>query len=245
MSTEKHCENKETDLTKRNKIQNKFLNKFYVNLFVEAVFDEIGFDDELNKIYAFPNYSKYFGNQKFIDTDTTLIDYLKINVEFKTFNKWDLGIHTEKNNTNFFINKTYVSDEFNNKTVFKELDDYFDKNSIKNFFSLSDIYEDNVYIEFKDRVFDSNIFCDIKTQIGDDYYKVLEQLKKKLYKTYTLYESRPKTFYVVLVEKFFSKTLIKRQLVELFRNEGIYVMFLDEAFELEDKTEHIETQSVE
>jgi hypothetical protein len=127
------------------------------------------------------------------------------------------------------------------QTFYKNYDENFTKsyktfriNQIKEIFSdfiRGEQYDEDVTF-FDDKVklnicYDawSDIYCEIKPLLSDDYPNVLRKMKNQIKLTK---ESKKKGIYVLIVKDFVSDTVNKEQLIKIFKDSDINIIFVNE-----------------
>ena len=71
----------------------------------------------------------------------------------------------------------------------------------------------------------SDIYCEIKPLLSDDYPNVLRKMKNQIKLTK---ESKKKGIYVLIVKDFVSDTVNKEQLIKIFKDSDINIIFVNE-----------------
>jgi len=71
----------------------------------------------------------------------------------------------------------------------------------------------------------SDIYCEIKPLLSDDYPNVLRKMKNQIKLTK---ESKKKGIYVLIVKDFVSDTVNKEQLIKIFEDSDINIIFVNE-----------------
>jgi hypothetical protein len=73
----------------------------------------------------------------------------------------------------------------------------------------------------------SPIYCEIKPLLSDDYPTVLRKIKTQI----TLMGKNCSGLYVLILKEFVSNTVSKDQLIQIFNNSDIHVIFTDKIFD--------------
>ena len=92
---------------------------------------------------------------------------------------------------------------------------------------------------------DINDICvEIKPMLGDDYPCVLRKIKtqKKLTQNDVYYKAAYPSNYVLLIKEFNAKSTTKEQLITIFNQSGIKVVFTDDLFNDADLQVNTTTQ---
>ena len=98
------------------------------------------------------------------------------------------------------------------------------------------INENQYEISIKICNYHSDICCELKPTLSDDYPCVLRKLTTQieLTKNSKEYEAEPRSnmFYILIIGSFTSETTSKEQLIEIFKQSNIHIIFTDEIFEI-------------
>ena len=216
-----------------NKLQNLFLDKerqlkllYHLMPSIKKTYDL------LDKSYELPEFKEHYKGS-FVSSD------IKIKIEFEYNFNWDLalfasnctsiypiycnpddGISEEESKELYKkINMKKIRDEFN-KIPFVSVDKYF------------------CSIEFNMK---RRIMCEIKPLVGDDYPNILRKMKcqieltendmaKKSGLIRSIMEERCCS-YALMVKTFESSSTTKAQLIEIFNQAGIKVIFIGDLFD--------------
>ena len=219
-------QNENSKTPEHNKIQNLFLEEENQNRLIDLLFKAT--KQKFNKInegFNHKDYSKYFQDCK--KSSMTFHQLFKIKVEFETKYNWDILLQINKNwgggsinvefkeeykNYDFEILQKYCNDIFN-----------FDNKNMISIWRSSEL----LYIDSYD------IYIEIKPLLGDDYPNVLR--KMNIQKNLTSYDKdkrfdRDKMIIILLVKDFASSTT-KEQLIQIFNQSNIKVIFLKDIIE--------------
>jgi hypothetical protein len=219
-------QNENSKTPEHNKIQNLFLEEENQNRLIDLLFKAT--KQKFNKInegFNHKDYSKYFQDCK--KSSMTFHQLFKIKVEFETKYNWDILLQINKNwgggsidvefkeeykNYDFEILQKYCNDIFN-----------FDNKNMISIWRTSEL----LYIDSYD------IYIEIKPLLGDDYPNVLR--KMNIQKNLTSYDKdkrfdRDKMIIILLVKDFASSTT-KEQLIQIFNQSNIKVIFLKDITE--------------
>lgn len=153
---------------------------------------------------------------------------LKNELELNELNKLKLKEETDK----------YVSIYGNYEHCIKVYNSEFEyeyNKYIKEIFSSCGYYIDNkithdndklvVKLCIKDYIYP--ICCEIKPLLSDDYPNVLRKIKTQI----TLMGKNKNGLYVLIIKEFVSNTVSKDQLIQIFNNSDIHVIFTNEIFD--------------
>ena len=92
-------------------------------------------------------------------------------------------------------------------------------------------YEINISIN--SNWFNFNLFCELKPQLSDDYPCVLRKLQTQieLTKNYkkTIFDNK-NYYYLLVIDSFTSKVTTKEELIKIFKQHHIKILFTDEIF---------------
>lgn len=216
-----------------NKLQNWFLSKQNQIIFIDK-----NYNTKQNKIY----YTKLFQNEDYIrlfgKKDLSIVDNcIQSSIEFEDKNNWDVVIKNNfyLPNQEFWVHPVSIEEskkELKNLEIFR-YKTYWESNKTnvvdENGYSVKDksgnwIHDDNKresYIEWKQFVpIRFNIYIEIKTTLGDDYPCVLRKMKNQIQLT----KDKSGNYYL-LIQDFESKVTSKEELVMIFSQSNIKVIF--------------------
>lgn len=100
---------------------------------------------------------------------------------------------------------------------------------------------DKLLVELSHYFILTKIFCEIKPLLSDDYPNVLRKMKtqitlqKELNQKSHFPGDRNHYIYVLILKEFVSNTVSKDQLIQIFDNSDIHIIFTDEIFDDENK----------
>jgi hypothetical protein len=211
-----------------NKLQNLFLKR----KFLEDITNYLtGFDKtlgELEKLYCTEEYKKYFGDQRF-DADTLTLKYKPV---FEAEFNWDV-ILTITCFSNYIL--------CNQKLVPSVANDFnYVCDAIKRdipllrgpYFAVSGS-RGSFYSEIKSTVdlsIEVDVVCciEIKPLLGDDYPNVLRKMNTqiKLTKSNEKRQRRLCSMWILLIGEFSSSVTTKEELIVIFRQSGIKIVFV-------------------
>ena len=81
------------------------------------------------------------------------------------------------------------------------------------------------------------VFCEIKPLLGDDYPRVLSKMKTQIELTNNIIKNQdrfPSSFssiYLLVIKHFDSNTTTKKELIQIFNQTNIKIVFIDELFD--------------
>lgn len=238
-----------------NKIQNEFLKERVKQDFILKVLNISLNMDELNtileEIYTDSNYILLFGKQKFyVDFKNQLFENIK--EEFESQFNWDIKLvfnirRSKIKSSGYINNQTYdkifsrLPQEIREKisvsnpnTKTKTTSIYL--NFLKNY--LNNIFEKYPYLTYRTCLL-SRCYCEIKTIVGDDYPCILRTMKNQIALMGSGYN-----IYILLIQKFESSSTTTNQLIDIFKQSDIKIIFTNEILSEEnsDRT-FIETKT--
>lgn len=218
-------QNENSKTPAHNKIQNLFLEEENQNRLIDLLFKATKNKfNKMNEGFNHKDYSEYFQGCK--KSSMTFHQLFKIEVEFETKYNWDILLQINKNWSDSIIVK--FKEEYKNYDL-EILQKYF--NDIFNFDNknmLSGCRTPNLlYIDSYD------IYIEIKPLLGDDYPNVLR--KMNIQKNLTSCDKdkrfdRDKMIIILLIKDFASSTT-KEQLIQIFKQSNIKVIFLKDITE--------------
>jgi len=220
-------QNENSKTPEHNKIQNLFLEEENQNRLIDLLFKAT--KNKLNKInegFNHKDYSEYFQGCK--ESSMTFHQLFKIKVEFETKYNWDILLKINKNWGGGSIVVEF-KEEYKNYDL-EILQKYF--NDIFNFDNKNMLSRcrtpELLYIDSYD------IYIEIKPLLGDDYPNVLR--KMNIQKNLTSCDKdkrfdRDKMIIILLVKDFASSTTTKEQLIQIFNQSNIKVIFLKDITE--------------
>lgn len=218
-----------------NKMQNLFLKKSFQLTFINKLFGLDINKRKLEALYASEQYQIYFGNQKFLDE----LETYTIRSEFEAIFNWDVCLKLQsKRNTIHMLEEHYKS--FLRENQFLSHNKEHIPPVIKNLFK--EIDEATIWGSEKELSVNLNrylsaIYIEIKPLVGDDYPCVLRKMKaqKKLLQSTTHLNDSLIFCTVLLIDEFASSSTTKDELIDVFSQSNIRVLFLKE---LESNQQH-------
>lgn len=220
-------QNENSKTPEHNKIQNLFLEEENQNRLIDLLFKETKKKfNKINEGFNHKDYSEYFKGCK--KSSMTFHQLFKIKVEFETKYNWDILLQLNKGWGGFSIVAEF-KEEYKNYDL-EILQKYF--NDIFNFDNknmLSGCRTPNLlYIDSYD------IYIEIKPLLGDDYPNVLR--KMNIQKNLTSCDKdkrfdRDKMIIILLIKDFASSTTTSEQLIQIFNQSNIRVIFLKDITE--------------
>lgn len=192
----------------------KFKSKFNIDNYI--IIDGWG---DIKTIHGFGNLF----SENFINKNNVKFDFDK-NIFYST-NK-ETSYTVELNGYNHIIVDTsdyiHTSNGFNDSIIKNGLE--FNPN--KNIFNYN-------YSNYYDSSDNNRIYCELKPTLSDEYPDVLRKIKKQITLTETskVFVSSRKNIYILLIGSFNSRYTSKEELIEIFNQTGIKIVFMDEIFE--------------
>ena len=163
----------------------------------------------------------------------TFHQLFKIKVEFETKYNWDILLQINKNWHSQIVVKFKEEIYKNNDLEIRQK--YF--NDIFNFDMQTGVmYPELIYID------SYNIYIEIKPLLGDDYPNVLRKMNIQKDLTYCDLDKRVdsnKRIIILLVKDFASSTTTREQIIQIFNQSNIKVIFLKDI--TEDDVKLVET----
>lgn len=210
-----------------NKMQNLFLKKTNQYKLLDYVLKLKILLQKIQNGLKHKKYGKYFETNDKIRNIKKIEDFQKIDkIEFEAKFNWDIEIVTHKSiNINF--KKKYIHADFN---VLKE-------KCIKVFDMENSVCKDgwsnqtttSAYVSFGGY---HRIYIEIKPLLGDDYPAVLRKMKQQIQLTMVgerIYNE--KYCFALLVRDYNSSSTTKEELIEIFKQSKIKVVFINEIIE--------------
>jgi hypothetical protein len=202
-----------------NKLQNLFLDRRFN---IELINKIYGLDKTvvfLNSLFESEEYKKYFGDQRFNTNDYGL-EKSMIKTEFETIFNWDvcllLGVYVRgKGSYSSNGNRILLEPKYNNQV--RDINKHLFMNS-----SNIETWEGKtVHYTFADCV--STLYIEIKPLLGDDYPNVLRKMNTQIKLT-----NDSDGRYILLIGEYASSTTSKEQLIQIFKQSKIRVVFTDD-----------------
>lgn len=192
-----------------NKLQNLFLDDH----FCRKIYDHnVDWVQKIQELYENELFTKIFGDQRFNEQITK-----KINVQFEAEYNWDVKI-------------SYYIDIKSDKLTTSKYDDFEIMRTLTKKTPIEwsyDYVSPRVY-EFCASQFESiSVFIELKPLLGDDYPEVLRKMSTQIKLT-----KNDKTFtfnrFYILVKDFDSSTTTREQLIKIFLQHDIKVIFMED-----------------
>jgi hypothetical protein len=226
-------QNENSKTPEHNKIQNLFLEEENQNRLIDLLFKAT--KNKFNKInegFNHKDYSEYFQGSK--KNSMTFHQLFKIKVEFETKYNWDILLQIK--NGSIVVE---FKEEYKNYDL-KILQKYF--NDIFNFDNKNMLIERGLeWARTPKTLLDSdsyNIYIEIKPLLGDDYPNVLRKMNQQKILTYCDLDkkfftkfNKDKGIIILLVKDFVSSSTTKEQLIQIFNQSNIKVIFLKDIIE--------------
>jgi hypothetical protein len=217
-------QNESSKTPEHNRIQNLFLEEENVkrllglksfdkyNKCIQIIQDRMNCDD----------FHRYFEEY---NIDNLTKKNIFMNIEFEGKFNWDIVIRLD-------------SDEIANFT-FKEQYNNVDRKDLELFFvTVFPLHKNEYYINWYNgrkhaglrrySIFCSTTYIEVKPLLGDDYPCVLRKMKQQISLTEKLNDVGK---YVLLVKDFSSSTTSKEQLIQIFQQSNIKVVYLNDVIE--------------
>ena len=207
-----------------NKLQNNFLERSFNITFINHI---LGLDNDiklLNELYDNPEYKLYFENQRFNTNDYGLESITPI---FEADFNWDVCLTFYGYNSHIeFLNQNPTQPYVNREQICSKL---FKK------FKYLDYRRPYKGINFP-RICINHLCIEIKPLMGDDYPNVLRKMNvqiklhmQELDKSHRLRgEFYHPSLYILLVDEYSSSVTSKEQLIEIFKQSNIIVVFISD-----------------
>ena len=228
-------QNENSKTPEHNKIQNLFLEEEIKNKLYDVLFN-YNHKSLINKIQnglIHKDFNKYFE-----DYNKEMLKNLfsSNKIEFEAKYNWDILIRTDEYELFFLLKykKEYWKEE---KNILKKY--FIDIFNLKNCYV--DKENEGVYVSISlIKQLSYNIYIEIKPLQGDDYPNVLRKMKQQKNLTSCDKDNMLcKKLYILLVKDFASSTTTKEQLIEIFQQSNIKVIFLKDI--TEDDVKLVET----
>lgn len=196
-----------------NKIQNKFLDREYQLKFINYTSNCFTRMRLSNNLLKLPELGEYFDVSK----GNVDVDDIEISVEFESNFNWDVVIWCYIRAIGSLPIKECREDDLS-----PELRAMIEQASCAILFK--GLRELISCIRFEQSI---KFFCEIKPILGDDYPCVLRKMKKQIKLTYD--HERCYAFrWFLIIQNFTSDTTTREQLIQIFKQENIKVIFTDE-----------------
>ena len=215
-------QNENSKTPEHNKIQNLFLEEENQNKLYDVLFN-LNHKSLINKIQnglIHKDFNKYFEDYN----KEWLKNLFSINkIEFEAKYNWDILIHTEEHILSLQYKKEYQKEE---KNILKKY--FIDIFNFKKFY----VNNENEGVDVSILLIKPSIYIEIKPLLGDDYPNVLRKMKQQVKLTSCDKDNMLcKKLYILLVKDFASSTTTKEQLIEIFQQSNIKVIFLKDITE--------------
>ena len=212
-------QNENSKTPEHNKIQNLFLEKENQNRLIDLLFNPKSIINKIQNGLIHKDFNKYFEKYEGDMSFNQLFTIYKI--EFETTYNWDVFLKIKGQYFNFIYKKEYWRKEWN------ILEKYF-----TDIFNIKKC-EVSSYSDGKTNAslnYNSYIYIEIKPILGDDYPNVLRKMKQQKNLTSCNTEMM-REHYILLVKDFASSTTTKEQLIQIFNQSNIKVIFLKDITE--------------
>ena len=212
-------QNENSKTPEHNKIQNLFLEKENQNRLIDLLFNPKSIINKIQNGLIHKDFNKYFEKYEGDMSFNQLFTIYKI--EFETTYNWDVFLKIKGQYFNFIYKKEYWRKEWN------ILEKYF-----TDIFNIKKC-EVSSYSDGKTNAslnYNSYIYIEIKPILGDDYPNVLRKMKQQKNLTSCNTEMM-REHYILLVKDFASSTTTSEQLIQIFNQSNIKVIFLKDITE--------------
>lgn len=214
-------QNENSKTPEHNKIQNLFLEEENQNRLIDLLLNPKSIINKIQNGLIHKDFNKYF--EKY-DGDMSFNQLFTIyKIEFESTYNWDVFLKIKGQYFNFIYKKEYW------RIKWDILEKYF-----TDIFNIKKC-EISSYSDGKTNAtlnYDSYIYIEIKPLLGDDYPNVLRKMKQQVNITSCDKDNRLcKKLYILLVKDFASSTTTKEQLIQIFNQSNIKVIFLKDITE--------------
>jgi hypothetical protein len=219
-----------------NKMQNLFLEKENQKKFIDVLFNTKSIINKIQNGLIHKDFNKYFEEYDGEVGEMCLKNmFSNYKIEFEAKYNWDVFLTIEvRKPFSLKYKKEYWKKGWN--ILEKYFTDIFNIN--KYYFTVSK-YESKYESDGNTDVcldYDSFIYIEIKPLLGDDYPNVLRKMKQQknltsCNKDILSHHHHYKKIYILLVKDFASSTTTKEQLIEIFQQSNIKVIFLKDIIE--------------
>lgn len=215
-------QNENSKTPEHNKMQNLFLEEENQNKLYDVLFNHKSLINKIQNGLIHKDFNKYF--EDFEDYKEWLKNLFSINkIEFEAKYNWDILIHTEEHILSLQYKKEYWKEE---KNILKKY--FIDIFNFKNCY----VNNENEGVDVSILLIKPSIYIEVKPLLGDDYPNVLRKMKQQVNITSCdKYNRLCKKLYILLVKDFASSTTTKEQLIEIFQQSNIKVIFLKDITE--------------
>jgi hypothetical protein len=229
-----------------NKLQNMFLDKCNQDSFIKQLtgnrLDIM--NTKIKKLYADEEFISIFGIKEVANLN---IDTDEVIVKFEDKYNWDLVLYNERyEDIDIEIPSDYI--DFDYKTIIEKYLSY-DRYEYGTYIS-GGYRADKKFLSIRGTVSIYNKIttcCELKPLLGDDYPCVLRKLNTQIELTRKdkINFGSSGLRYVLIVGTFQSESATKEQLIEIFKQSNIWVVFTDEIFSQPIKQDTLEQDTLE
>lgn len=212
--------NENSKTPEHNKLQNLFLERNFNIEFINNIFEFDKSISLLNKLYDTEDYKKYFGEQKFNENNYGLENSLITSI-FETKYNWDVRIFLGEENGSITINENTIK---LNSTYYKEKLDI--RHKLFNGINHIDCHYGYGDCEYYFADIRKSLYIEIKPLLGDDYPNVLRKMTTQKNITNDRHGE-----YVLFIGEYASSYTTKKQLIQIFKQSNIRVMFICDLFD--------------
>jgi hypothetical protein len=251
--------NKSSKTPAHNLLQNKFLNsdvqfavlkKLCPNTLEKRPIEHFM---KLEKLFQNEKFIEYFGKHKIPEKTKNYLETLKTNVVFESDFNWDIQILSDPIciDLNLEYKKGYwynngTNNAYVNESVKEIIEDLLI--GIDNGTNEKNRKKPSLSIEIVS-VLSISIYAELKPTLGDDYPEVLRKMKSQFEMTVAKKEKSGRKYILMcclIIGKFESRTTTEEQLIKIFGQTNIKVIFTRDLFE-DDKITytHSEIKSIE
>jgi hypothetical protein len=222
-------QNENSKTPEHNKIQNLFLEEENQNRLIDLLFNPKSIINKIQNGLIHKDFNKYFEKYEGDMSFNQLFTIYKI--EFETTYNWDVFLKIQGLYFNIIYKKEYWRKEWN--ILEKYFTDIFNIKKCE----VSSYSDGKIDASLN---YNSYIYIEIKPILGDDYPNVLRKMKQQKNLTSCDKDNMLcKKLYILLVKDFASSTTTKEQLIEIFQQSNIKVIFLKDI--TEDDVKLVET----
>jgi hypothetical protein len=199
---------------------------------------------KLEKLFKNEEFIDCFGNHEIPEEDKNYLETLKPSVVFESICNWDISLKISNPQHNFIVlnykDQGYLNTD--DKALEKEgikitnlLTGF--RYRAKTFYNNSIIYRTIDYIDARSNIeieiisLCECVYAELKPLLGDDYPEVLRKMKSQIEMTDAKLKLGYRPTCCLIIGKFESRTTTEEQLIEIFGQTGIKVIFTRDLFE--------------
>ena len=202
--------NQNSKTPEHNKLQNFFLKRSFNIEFIKKILRFDKYKNLLDKLYDSEEYKIYYENQRF-DTIDYGLESARIKPIFETIFNWDVTLSCDCNGSKIILNPKYYNEQH---VIYEKL--------FKNINHMMS-YSFNDPCKYTFPSMNINLYIEIKPLMGDDYPNVLRKMttQKKI-------TNDKDGIYILLIDEYASSNTSKEQIIQIFRQSHIRVVFISE-----------------